>query len=475
MFGDGNTLVYSRPGYSKYNYLLVPYLLRIVSKGESFFATDPEEVLLPRLGNVLKENGYSVISINLRRPNKSNCWNPLSMPYEAYKAGKMDICINLLIDIATNIMTDHSPGRNDDPFWISTSVDLFTGLALVLFKEANNISQVNLKSIYHMAQRGFERFSSTTIIREYFAKLSGDYDIAENAIYSVMTAPSDTRSSIVSVLTQKLRSFTSKDEFMSNLSIDDFHLEDIVDHKSAIFLCYEDEKTTNVPFINIFVRQIYELLVKSRTAKMNCPIYNFVFNCFLTLRPLPEFENMMISSSNRSIRMMFDIGSLNLLNRLYGKETAEFIMSFCPIWLITTSRETEFLNQLESLIKLSKQDETQLLKSPFELADEEVMVVRDGKIPEIFKAQSIAPIEDDYKHEVHWTSRNKIELFRIDEYVKERIKVEIFNPTEAAVGNLGEAQINGIISKIDRKIAELEIQEKLENAKESSTQDIRNQ
>ena len=52
-----------------------------------------------------------------------------------YKEGNHDKAIELLDDLALNILYDDS-NKNQDPFWEKTSADYFSGVALGLFEDA---------------------------------------------------------------------------------------------------------------------------------------------------------------------------------------------------------------------------------------------------------------------------------------------------------------------------------------------------
>lgn len=461
---EDDFVIFDRNSQKKYTALLLPYLLKILDVGDSFLVIDPEYKLLSQTGERFKEKGYEVISINLRYPENSNSWNPLLLPYQAFSDNDMENCLNLLNDIGINVMNNYSLKQDEDPYWTSTSIDLFVGLALILFKEADDINQINLKSIYHMADKGFEKFGRSTILKKYIEKLD-DYDFSKKAIMSVISAPSDTRSSILSVFYQKLRTLTNRDKFVDNISKSDFDLIKILDSKSAIFICFEDENATDCAFVYMFIIQVFELLIRKRThVKVNCTCYHMIFNNFLSLGACYGFERLLISSKSRGIKIALDINSISLLKKTYGNNMANFILSFCSMWIIRTTREIDILKIVKSLSSFTKQTSNHV-KSPFELTSNEAMVMYDGKEPMVIPLNDNTLIANNYQHYVD-NIDFKIDVFKIDELVKERGKLEIFNQLPNSDNDLDyKEKVDDIIISIDKKIAELEVKEKIDKLK----------
>jgi len=97
--------------------------------------TDPKGEIYKNHSNLLRDRGYDIIVLNFRDPQKGNCWNPLSLPYNLYKNGDSDKANELLDDLAKNILYDES-SKGQDPFWENTSADYFAGLSLALFDDA---------------------------------------------------------------------------------------------------------------------------------------------------------------------------------------------------------------------------------------------------------------------------------------------------------------------------------------------------
>ena len=464
---SSNTLVIGRQSLKKYQQILIPYILSSIESGESFIATDPEDIILRQLGGKLEENGYSIISFNMRNPQKSNSWNPLYVAYEAYKDKDIELCIHLLNSVATIIMSDDTVVHSSDPFWELSSIDLFVGLALILFKEAKVISQINISSIYYMAQKSFTKLGNLTILDNYFSEIGDNFDIAKNTLSSILSAPIDTRGSILSVFYQKIRAFTVKDMFLKNLCSNDITLEDITKSKTAIIICYEAENSIHDSLVKIFLRQFINILMKKRDVlKFNEERYHFIITNFLTVGCFPEIDRFISSCNNRNIDVLLDVYSINALFKLYGKETTALIFSQCSIWYITQMKEAELQMQINQLL-LSSGQENSKLKSIFNLMPNEIMVIEDGQSPRIETVEEYHFSETSFIFQ-YQTKYDSISIFKFDDLVKEK-KRDVFLMSDSQRGinpfSLEKTlNVDDLIEKIDRRIAELEINKKIEEA-----------
>ena len=126
--------------------------------------------------------------------------------------------------------------KGNDPFWENASADYFAGLALALFDDANE-DEVNINSINLMATIGEEKIGGSNYIKEYFStkdQTSTGYIKAK----ATVTAPSETKGSILSVFNQKIQLFSTRDNLSEMLSHSDFDMEDIGRKKNSCIYSY---------------------------------------------------------------------------------------------------------------------------------------------------------------------------------------------------------------------------------------------
>lgn len=338
-------------------------MIKILAKaGESMILTDPKGELYEGTGEMLREYGYNVIILNFRDPQKGNAWNPMNLPYQLYKDGNIDKSIELLDDLALNILYDEK--SSGDPFWQNSGADYFSGLALGLFEDASE-DQVNLNSMNLMSSLGEERFGgpNNNYIKEYFNAKDPSRPAYVNASGTVF-APEETKGGVLSTYKQKVKLFSSRDNLSEMLSYSDFDMKDIGRKKTAVFMIVQDEKKTLHPLATIFIKQCYETLIDvAQECGGHLPFRtNFILDEFANMPPLKDVTTMVTAARSRHIRFTFIIQNFAQLTKVYGKEDAETIKGNCNILYLISSELRLWKNCLRCVVRLNLKKKKKLLQ-----------------------------------------------------------------------------------------------------------------
>ncbi len=520
-----HNLVIGSTGSGKTTAIIYPMIELLSKHGESMIITDPKGELYKKKSNMLRAKGYKIILLNFREPNKGNAWNPLALPYKLWKNGNQDKAIELLEDLAANILYDES-NKNSDPFWERTSADYFSGLCLALFEDATE-DQINLNSISLMTTVGEEKIGGSTYIKEYFKTKdpnSPEYVSASSTIL----APNDTKMSILAVFKQKIKLFASRAVLSEMLSYSDFNMEDIGREKTAVFIVIQDEKKTYHSLVTIFTKQVYETLID--VAQNNggaLPVRtNFLLDEFANMPPLKDVTSMITAARSRLMRFTMIIQNFAQLNEVYGEQNAETIKGNCGnmIYLISTElRALEEISKMCGEIKVKtgkdekEKEETRPLITISDLQKLKMneVIIRRLRMPP-FKTK----LTPDYK--MDWGRKFKeadpkdikpretreVKVFNVKEYVTEKKKADGNNPFGGLAGSFPGAfppnpfgsasggfkppfpglfdlekdtkndtkpetkiDVDKILQNLDAKIAEIEAEEKRLSEEEKNAKD----
>ena len=362
--GEYHTLVIGSTGSGKTQTVIKPTVKLLAKAGESMIITDPKGEIYEATANMLKEKGYDVQILNFRDPQNGSSWNPLSLPYRMYKSGNQDKAIELLDDLALNILYDES-SNNSDPFWEKTSADYFSGVALGLFEDAKE-DEININSISLMTTVGEEKFGGSTYIKEYFSFKDPASASVINAS-STINAPTDTKGSILSVFRQKIKLFASRENLSEMLSHNDIELADIGRRKTALFIVVQDEKKTYHSLVTILLKQCYETLIA--VAQENggeLPVRtNFLLDEFANMPPLKDVTTMITAARSRHIRFTMIIQNYAQLNQVYGKENAETIRGNCGNIIYLISAELAALEEISKMCgEVKSKDDEKTASTP---------------------------------------------------------------------------------------------------------------
>ena len=463
--GEYHSLIIGATGSGKTQGVVFPQVHSLAKARESMIITDPKGEIYEKSSVMLREMGYQILLLNFRDPQNGSAWNPMTLPYKLYKSGNHDKAIELLDDLALNILYDDS-NKNADPFWEKTSADYFSGIALGLFEDAKE-DEININSISLATTVGEEKFGGSTYIKEYFNAKDPASAAAINASSTIM-APTETKGSILSVFKQKVKLFASRDNLSEMLSYSSVDLESIGERPTAVFIVIQDEKKTYHSLVTILLNQIYVTLIS--TAQKHggkLPVRtNFILDEFAIMPPLKDVTTMITAARSRRMRFTMIIQNFAQLDAVYGKDDAETIRGNCGniIYLITTE-----LKALEEISKMcgevkSKKDEKTASTPLVTVSDlqrmkqYETVILRMRKQP--FKTKLTPDWQIDWGRKyplAKYPNRPKREVhtFDIKEFVKNQKKKKLLEMMNAA-----ESEANGTLPEQKEKTDQFDYSEK---------------
>ncbi len=428
--GEFHNLIIGSTGSGKTQITVLPLVNILAKKGESMIITDPKGEIYENTINMLKDRDYNIVLLNFRDPQRGNAWNPLNLPYTLYKNGNQDKANELLDDLAMNILYDEK-AQNQDPFWEKTSADYFAGLSLALFEDASS-DEINLNSINLMTTVGEEKFMGSTYIKEYFADKNQASPAYVN-VASTLMAPTDTKSSILSVFKQKIKLFSSRENLSEMLGHNDFDMKDIGRKKTAVFIVIQDEKKTYHSLVTIFIKQCYETLIDvAQECGGKLPFRtNFLLDEFANMPPLKDVTTMVTAARSRNIRFNFIIQNFSQLTQVYGKENGDTIKGNCGNIIYLISSELSALEEISKMcgeVKSKEKDKT--ASTPLvtvsdlqRLKQWETIVLRTRMMPFKTKLTPNYKMDWGYKYEKgSYPTRDRmdIKLFDIKTFVSKK-------------------------------------------------------
>ena len=463
--GEYHSLIIGATGSGKTQGVVFPQVHSLAKARESMIITDPKGEIYEKSSVMLREMGYQILLLNFRDPQNGSAWNPMTLPYKLYKSGNHDKAIELLDDLALNILYDDS-NKNADPFWEKTSADYFSGIALGLFEDAKE-DEININSISLATTVGEEKFGGSTYIKEYFNAKDPASAAAINASSTIM-APTETKGSILSVFKQKVKLFASRDNLSEMLSYSSVDLESIGERPTAVFIVIQDEKKTYHSLVTILLKQIYETLIS--TAQKHggkLPVRtNFILDEFANMPPLKDVTTMITAARSRRIRFTMIIQNFAQLDAVYGKDDAETIRGNCGniIYLITTE-----LKALEEISKMcgevkSKKDEKTASTPLVTVSDLQRMKQYETVILRMRKQPFKTKLTPDWQ--INWgrkyplakypnRPKREVHTFDIKEFVKNQKKKKLLEMMNAA-----ESEANGTLPEQKEKTDQFDYSEK---------------
>lgn len=320
-----HNLVIGSTGSGKTQVSILPTLRLAMKANQPFVISDPKGEIYKKLSNQLKKEGYNVIALNFDDATYGNNWNPLELAYKMYKENK-DKSIKLLEDLGYYLFFD--PKDKSDPFWVNSTIDYFTGLALYLFENGAK-EEIHLSSICNISSKLQQKTNAT----EFLETLDKNSNIYLNLV-GTLAAPTETRGSILSVFNQKMKKYISRENLSNMLSASDFNICEISNNKTALFIINGHTNYCD-NLIPLLVSQIVEGVNFYGKQEQTLSI---LLDEFDNMIPIKDFVRLIEFS--RSIRVKFTvvIRSYKHLLNMYSKEDTE-ILKMCfgnIIYLLST-------------------------------------------------------------------------------------------------------------------------------------------
>ena len=243
--------------------------------------------------------------------------DPKGELYDIYKNNEKDKANEMIEDLAYYLFFDGA-NNNSDPFWFNSNVDYFTGLVLYLFENAE-ADEIHLQSVCELSNRLNNKENSILFLN----KLDKKSKIYLNLV-GTLSAPTETRGSIIAVFNQKMKKYISREHLSNMLSYSDFDITEISNRPTALFIISGISNYCN-NLIPLLVDQIIkgvEYFGKQENST------NILLDEFDAMVPIKNFSALITYCRSIKIKLAVTIRSYIHLSNMYSKEEAE-ILKMC--------------------------------------------------------------------------------------------------------------------------------------------------
>ena len=337
-------------------------------KKRSVFITDPKGEIYQTTSKMFQDNGYRILTIDFRNPEKSNKINilePIIEEYEEYikyeklvketeleeeklKYNNLSMSSlaetnRLISSLSTMVMQEKIEQK--DPFWNNSAKNLLEGLIGFFLEEyklgnitREKITMTSIRKFQNssMEENNFKKFKDYINKKEYGSK-------SKDALVSILSASDNTYKSITAVFGEKMNLFD--DINVANVTCSsDFEFSILGKEPVALYVIVPDEDKTYFTLVTIIVGLLYRDLVKlaNSNEKKKLPYeIDFILDEFANCPPLADIEAIVSVARSRGMHFHFFIQSFSQLDNVYGKDVAQIILDNCGlIYLKTNTQDT---------------------------------------------------------------------------------------------------------------------------------------
>lgn len=348
---------------------VIPTLNVLLNKKNkpSLVISDPKQELYRSNARKFADKGYRVLMLDFTDYTHSDCWNPLTVYFRAYKKyleverevvavktakGVKNTYKGVIYEDTeelerviseakeryfdrvekgiTALSASVIPNTGKDPFWDDSARDLLKAILYGMLEdiETGDITEDNFS--FATVLKIFDSFtdSETSYDGGYFT----DRDINSSRAHQlarkcIIEQANTTRRCISSEFAAKMNKF--RDTAVRRITCaNTFEISELDDGApTVIFVSYKDEESLHYDVISIFLSNLYTELIavaRRKGSKLQRPFY-FLLDEFGNLPKFNDFDKVISACAGRNIWFLLILQSYAQLYHIYGKETAEII------------------------------------------------------------------------------------------------------------------------------------------------------
>lgn len=346
-------------GKGKSETFVLPMINSNIDAGESMFVHDPKRELLAKSRKKLEEEGYKVIVIDFVSPEESDGWNPLEFAWNRwkkavektvskhYRDADLSESIELVLDISKTISYQEDA---NNPFWHEGAGDMIAAGAFFAMEEGVE-EYINFTTVNYLYQLGEEN----DVLGKYLKAYRTPEDQSVLKMDTYRSAEGITKSGLKATFKNKMALLTATPAIQKLLATTTFSWDEIFEEKTAIFMVTHDEKSTYYPLVTIFIKQLYEAMIKwtrDHRAEFNNKLkipWNLYVDEMGLLPEIKDIEAMFGAGRSRGMHMYCFFQSFAQLVQKYETEGAKIIQDNSTHTIYLGSKLKEVADEFEKI------------------------------------------------------------------------------------------------------------------------------
>lgn len=343
MSADRHVLLNGATRSGKTRRIILQSIWLTILAGENILVNDPKGELWTYTSPFAKEQGYEVVTIDFRSPDKGNRHNYLDEIVQAVKRNDIGEAIDLTWDLVAVLVGE----PKGEKIWHDGECAAIAAVIMIVVMDAPEAYQ-NLTNVYYflfnMAKPG--EFGNMPI-SIYLERLPEKHPA--RAVFAMAEiAHVRTRGSFFSSALGSLKHFTSP-KIADMTSATDYVFKNMVDKKTIVYLILPDEKTTLYGLGSMYIMQHYIYMVKAANRNGGrCPIdWWYFLDEFGNMPYIPPMPQYLSVGAGRGLRFLLALQDFQQLKNRY-KEEYSVIKNNSEIWVYMKGTDGDTLKEFSA-------------------------------------------------------------------------------------------------------------------------------
>lgn len=494
MVSEVHSIIMGATGSGKTIRIILPsiYTSSRAKVKQSFIFTDPKGELFEKSAGYLKDQGYDIKVLNLRKPSQSNTWNPLelsmfyidklegnvyleiermrhdedvteeqleekinSIDHEVLQTSKIefDEAMGLAdesVHELVNALIKKDPKGGSD-FFVNAARGILTGIIYSFVCEDYVYKKIDKKDVnLGNIARTIDSHTLEQLVK--FRKTRKGKKSFEMLAELDEDKPMETMGNFFTNIKNAMKIFSSE-EIQKMTNSNNVSIEEFDKRPTALYIIIPDERESRDSLASLFVEQSYKMLVataNSQEGKTLQRTVHYLLDEFGNMPHIGAIDKMTSVARSRGVVFTFCLQSYEQLENVYGKSVSIITQDNCKLTIYVqtpntdtaerfarasgTSTETS-VSKSKSGAKNDKGSSSESLQKVDVLVAADIMKLDKNKV--IVKHASSNPIlthVEDYWTSKHFKAAMKkqisLSMFANYKSTKSKILVDLTNSDE---------------------------------------------
>ena len=380
---ENHCMICAASGKGKTRRVLYPAVVMSAKAGRSIVIADMKGEIYRNTSEEVRHCGHEIVVINLRDPEKSDRFSPLSLVQRYWNNGDHSRATILLKDICA-IVTEKLHSERDK-FWETAAQDAIAGFALLLLEKGAPLTFENIHSLFNEYLKNKD---DRSMYNFFFDTKAESY----KRLSTILNLEAEsTLSCVVSEFNAAISSLIDQKSIRDLLSCSDIDLRGIGEKPTAVYIVCPDESASLYGIASLFVEQCYSELVAHADSRDDnrLPVkVDFILDEFGSFVG-SNWPGKLTAARSRGIRFVLAIQAMSQLVARYDDSGARTIMSNCRTLIFMGGRDMRLLSEISMLSGTRKEEKSSNERPVLSINDlstlsmGEVVVLDDSGLPYI--------------------------------------------------------------------------------------------